>query len=148
MQVIRNDYLHRLSKKSFYRKKKIETWYFTNFINKKIYKSKAVIIKKTALFLAFSENEPCRTIVLSAFIFVSRKRAIRTRFGIANFLYNCVKSLRNIRIFPAFLPYSMQKFADSEILQTWNRLKLRFFKAKAFGNTRYTDKRQRRKSWF
>ena len=41
-----------------------------------------------------------------------------------------------------------QKFTDSEILQTLKPWKQRFFKAKAFGNTRYADMRQQRKSLF
>ena len=61
------------------------------------------------------------------------------RFRITNFKYNFVKSLGNISIFPAFLPHSIIKFVNSKILRTLKLLKLKFFKAEAFGNTPYAE---------
>ena len=52
----------------------------TNFTKPKInYESRAVIIEKTARLLAFRENEPCRTIVLSAFIFAKYNFLFQSR---------------------------------------------------------------------
>ena len=51
-------------------------------------------------------------------------------------------------IFPAFFPHSIIKFAVSKILWTSKSWKLRFFEAKAFGNTRYVKSDNEEKGSF
>ena len=62
--------------------------------------------------------------------------------------YNFVKSLGNMGDIPCVFISFYQKFSKSEILRTSKSWKQRFFETEAFGNTRYGDKRQRRKSLF
>ena len=51
-------------------------------------------------------------------------------------------------IFPAFFPHSIIKFVISKILRTSKSWKQRFFKAEAFGNTRYGESDNEEKAFF